>query len=335
MNRLHWWRAVGLLAVLLLSACGPTGSSSGSSPSATPVKLTASYSEPIPDELALWIAKDAGYLEKRGLDVDLLLIESSKGIPALLSGQTQIAVIGGSAVLAAAVGGADLVVVGVLAPVYPYQFMVPASIKAADDLKGKKVGVSSLASSSDTATRVVLRKLGLEPDKDVTVVAVGSTPNRIAAMVSGAIQGSVNQPPDSLIMESKGFHVLFDLAKLKLPSAQTTIVVKRSYAIEHRDVVQKFVDAIVQSIARDRQDKAFAVGTLKKWLKSDDDKTMNTTYDVYVNNILPSVPYPEADQFADALAVLAQRNEKAKGFDVSKILDASFVQSAESRRLTK
>src|SRR2546426_309501 len=240
-------RLLMVLALLVGAGCGgAAGGSDTASPSAK-VSLQVSYSELVPDSLALWGASDGGYFGKSNLDVTIQLIESAKGIPALLSGQTNIAVLGGSNALNAAVSGADLEVVAVLAPVYPYQLMVPASITRAEQLKGKKVGVSSIGSSSDIGTRTALKKLGLDPTKDVDIVAVGSSQNRIAAMYTGAIQGSVNQPPDTVAMKARGFHSILDLAGAKLPTANTGVVVQRSWASSHNGVVQRFIDSLVQA----------------------------------------------------------------------------------------
>lgn len=323
----------GLLA-LLLAACGGSAAAPSSSPGAK-VHLEASYSELVPDSLALWSAADGGYFAKNNLDVNVQLIDSAKGIPALLSGQTNVAVIGGSNALSAAVQGADLEVIAVLAPVYPYQLMVPASITAADQLKGKKLGVSAVGSSSDVATRVALKKLGLDAAKDVSIVAVGSSQNRIAAMYSGSIQGSVNQPPDTVAMEAKGFHSILDMAGAKLPTANTGVVVQKSWAQANKGVVQRFIDAMVQSSVRVRKDQAFTVSVLKKWEKSDDTAGMTATADYYMKEIVPALPYPRPEQFTDALAVLATRNDAAKTYDANKLLDTSFVRSADSRGLGK
>lgn len=323
-----------LLVILLATACGGTAAA----PSATPgakVHLEVSYSELVPDSLALWSAADGGYFQKNNLDVTVQIITSAQGIPALLSGQINLAVIGGSNALSAAVAGADLEVIAVLAPVYPYQLMVPASITRADQLKGKKLGVSSVGSSSDIATRVALKKLGLDPSKDVSIVAVGSSQNRLGAMYSGAIQGSVDQPPDTVAMEAKGFHSILDMASAKLPTANTGVVVKKSWATANKSVVQRFMDSLVEASVRIRKDEAFTVNVLKKWEKTDDTAGMTVTAGYYMKEIVPALPYPKADQFTDALAVLATRNDAAKTYDVKKLLDPSFVQSAANRGLGK
>ena len=117
--------AAAAWCLLAVTACGgaPAGQAGGSSPSAEPiVHLTVSYSNVVPDNLPLWIAKDAGIFKAHRLDVDVQLISSTTGMPALLSGQTQFADIGGSEALSAAAAGGDVVVLANLTPVAPYIF---------------------------------------------------------------------------------------------------------------------------------------------------------------------------------------------------------------------
>ncbi len=300
------------------------------------MKLSVSYSNVIASNLPEWFAREAGIFQKNGLDVDLQLIEGgSRGVAALLSGQTQIAQLGGSEVLSAAAEGGDLVVLGTLVPLYPYLFYVPSSVNDISDLKGKKVGVVTVGGSYDIATRVAFKKLGLIPDRDVTLIATGSVTNVTAALLSGAIQGGMSQPPDSLALDARRFHPLFDLAKLQLPAANTTIATTRPYMASHRDVLQRYVDSIVEAIARARKDKTYAITVLQKYFKSEDSKAMSAAYDYYVGKVIPALPFPKPDQFADAVDQLGQKNAKVRNFEVAKILDESFVKSAEARGLAK
>ena len=336
---------LALIAAALLTVAGCGGSAGpGASvaPSAAratatpaPVKLTISYSNPIADFLPFWIAADDGTFAKNGIDPDIQSIASAQGVAALLAGQTQVAGIGGSEILSAAAGGADLVVVANLVPVYPHIFYVAPDIRTPADLKGKKVGISSIGSSSDIATRVLLRRIGLDADKDVTIAAVGSTDQRTAALVAGAIQGAVTLVPDTLVVEDKGFKPLYDLAALNLPASQTVIAVQRSLLTSKREVVQRFVDSVVTATARIRKDRSFSIATLKKWLKSTDDRAMTATYEKYAVPIIPTLPYPKAEQFKDSQETLGAKNDKVKTFDLSKLLDPSFVQSAADRGLDK
>ncbi len=335
-------RRMATLLAALLAACGgagpaatqpaaPAAATATATPQPTTTKLVVGYSEIYEGELPIWYAFEKGIFAKNFLDVELQYTESATGIAALISNKTQIYQGGGSQTLSANVEGSDLVLIGNLVPTYPYVFMVGPDIKSIQDLKGKKVGVSNPGSTSDIATRVGLAKEGLVPDKDVTIVAVGSSQNRTAALKNGSIQGGLDQPPSSFALEAAGFRVLFDMAKQKLPVVNNGIVVQRSFMTANRAVVQRYVDSIVQSIAALRKDKAGAVAVYKKYLK-DSDEALAKTYD-YAMQLFPSLPYARAEHLADSVAVLGAKNPKVKAYDLSKMLDESFVKSAGDRGL--
>ena len=332
----------GLALVVLAAACGGTGQVSTPSASAggtlappPAVHLEVSYSNVIGDELPLWATKEGGFFDKNGLDVNLSNIASAQGVPAVIAGQVTFAQVGGSEVLSANAGGADLVVVAQLAGVYPFVLEVAADIKTVADLKGKKIGVSTVGSSSDIATRVALKKMGLDPEKDVSILAVGSAANRVAALFAGSIQGGVSQPPDSLDLEAKGFHVLYDLASQKLPSANTSVAVRRSYIAQNKDVVQRYVDAIVLGIKKLKSDKAFGISVLKKYFNSTDDAKMGVTYDFYALSVAPVQPFAKLEMYTDSQVTLGATNAAVKSYDLSKMLDSTFVQSSIDRNLDK
>jgi NitT/TauT family transport system substrate-binding protein len=338
-----------IAASVLASACGGQSAASPSptvgattaptvavTPKPSPVSVKVSYSNIIGDELPLWATKEGGFFDQNFIDTgDLQNIASAQGVPAVIANQIQFAQVGGSEVMSANAGGADLVVVAQLAGVYPFVLEVAASIKTVADLKGKKVGVSSVGSSSDIATRAALKKMGLDADKDVTIVPVGSTSARTAALLGGAIDAGVAQPPDSLALEDKGFHVLYDLASQKLPSANTSVVVTRRFMTENKAVVQRYVDALVLGIKKLKANRDFGIATLKKYFKSTDDKAMGATYDFYAKLVTTSQPFPRPEMFADAQIILGASNAAVKSYDVTKMLDTTFVQSAVDRGLDK
>lgn len=328
-----------LIPLALASACG-SGSKpkTGGAPAAVSprplTKLTVSQVGITGNFLPAWYAKDKGLFEKNGLDVDFVSITGSAGLPALLSGQTQIAYIGGTEVLDGALGGADPVAFMNLTGKQIYTLEVAPEIKAVQDLKGKKIGVSSFGSTSDTATRQMLQLQGLDPNKDVTLVAAGTVPNRTAAMISGAIQGDLTDAPDSFDLERKGFHPLIDLSDLNLPIPLTSFAAKKSYIDAHRDVIQKFTDSMVQATAQSKNDKPSSVAILKKYFKSDDDELMSRTYD-HILKTRADPPVVTADQFSSIVDQIAQKNPKARDYDISKAMDPSFVKSAVDRGLAK
>lgn len=325
------FRLIGA-AVFALAAFGP-GTSVPAAAKAD--SLTIGYSNVVGGELPLWMAADEGYFSKHGLNADAQLISGGANtVAALVSGQIQIAHAGGSEALSAIANGADLVVIGTLSPVYPYVLEVDGDINSPADLVGKKLGVATFGGSADIATRVVLRQAGLDPDSDVTMIATGSAANRTAALLSGAIQGGMAAgPPDTLSLEAQGLHPLFDLAALKLPSANDTIIAQRSWVTANQDVVQRYVDAIVEASVRVKQDRDGSIVLLKKYLKSDDDGAMGATYDFNANEVIPTLPYPRPEQFADAVQQLSVNNPHVANVDLTTVLDGSLVQSAADRGL--
>ena len=338
--------AIAAVVTIVLSACGggtagPAATSGAAAVAATAtaaptkVKLTASYSNVIADNLPAWVAKDAGLFEQNGLDVDLQLIASTTGIPALLSGQTQIAHIGGAEAVTTVAGGGDVVIVGNTVPVWPYILYAAPDIKAAADLKGKKVAIAGAGGTYDIGVRLMLPKLGLAPDTDVTIFATGSTANAAAALLSGGVSATLSQPPDTLKLDAAGFHPLARMADLGIPATGTAIVVKREFITGSRAVLQRYVDSIVQAVTRARADKAFTIGVLRKYLKSDDDKGMAAAYDLYVGTILKDGPLPSVAQLRPMADVVVKFNDKVKNVDLAKLVDDSFVKSAVDRGLLK
>jgi NitT/TauT family transport system substrate-binding protein len=311
----------------------PTAPPTPAAPSGQATALKASYSAQIGANLPVWLAPEAGIARQHGLDVELQYIASATGIPALLSGQVQIANVGGSETLSAAAQGADLVIIGMTLPVYPFVLVAPADVAGVEQLKGKKLGVSQMGSTSDTATRIILRRAGLDPDKDVTIVAVGSLENRMAALFGGAIDAGVAQPPEQLALEDHGFHVVYDLAAEKVPSAGGAVVVQRSWLNANRDVAQAYIDSLVEAAARARQDKELAITVLQKYLNTNDRRALETTYDFFVGSVIPRYPTVSAAQFADTVAQLGATNPQIREYDLARLLDDSLVQSAMDRQL--
>jgi NitT/TauT family transport system substrate-binding protein len=333
-------KAAALALSLLLAACGsitpavstsPDGSASPTAV-AEPARIRIIYNSPDAGYMALWVGQDSGIFKRNGLDVQLQLVSNgTQSLAALLSGQAQFIQTGGSTAISPAADGADLTLLSVVIPVYSYMLEANPSLKQPTDLKGQKLAVSSLGDSGDLATRVALRKLSIDPDKDVSILSVGSTPVRAAALRSGAVQAAVTSFPENLALERDGFNRLIDLAALKLPAAGQSTIAQKSWVASHRDVTQRYVDSLIESLAKARQDRAGTIATIKKAMKTDDDAAVNLTYDYYIKEVFPQLPVPDPQLFKDALEQLSKGNDKIQGFDVAKLIDPSFVDGASKR----
>jgi NitT/TauT family transport system substrate-binding protein len=285
----------------------------------------------------MWYAFEKGIFKDRGLDVDMQSISGgAQTSAALLANQIQIGQFGGSEALSGVAGGADLVVVANMAPVYPYLLYAQKQYKTLADLKGKKIGVSNKGGSSDIATRAAIKAGGFDPDKDFQIVAVGSHANRTAALLNGSIDAGVDDPPEDQELVKAGLNVVLDVAAQKLPAANTGIIVQRTYYTANKDVIQAYVDATVIARSKMKTDKDGAVAVLKKYFKITEDESPTHAYNFFIagaNPVTPPYPFPAVEQFRDAVAILGVDNDKIKTVDISKMIDTSFVKSAQDRKL--
>jgi ABC-type nitrate/sulfonate/bicarbonate transport system substrate-binding protein len=297
-------------------------------------KLNVAFSTLIPHYLPVWYSQDAGVYAANGLNVDQKMLNSTLGVAALLSGDVSIYVGGASELLNATATGADGLYLANLAPVSGFKLMVNSSIRSKDDLVGKKMGITRAGSNTDTILRTILTRAGLNPDKDVSYLQLGGTPEIIAGLQAGSIQGAVFTPPDNIRIENMGFRALYDTADLHIPDSGTVVTVTRAWLNANHATAQHFIDSMVQSTARIKQDKPGAEASLKKQLKLDDEQLLSATYDYFTKTVWPVEPLSQPEQFAAALAVVQQAG-KLPGFDVSKLIDNSLVQDAVSRGLTK
>jgi NitT/TauT family transport system substrate-binding protein len=330
----------GVVGLSMLGCGAGAPASSNTAPSsptaAPPVKVTVSY-DGTPNDMPLFIARDQGIFAKHGVDATLVPIAGPTSVAAVLSGQVQVGHSGGSEVIGAAIQGGDVKIVAVQSPVFPFLFMVQPSIKTPADLKGKKVGVSTPGGAADTALRIVLPKLGLQPDTDVTFISMGAIANQVAGLQSGAIDGTIIvDGPDTYKMQNAGFPSLFDVSTLDSPYVDAVIELQGSFIDSHKAFVQNYVDAMIESTLLMRRNKDVAIQALNRIFQGNDADSYPSTYDYYSQpNVTVVPPLPKGEDFKNTIDILCKRESDACNFDANKMIDTSFVESAISRGLTK
>src|SRR5580765_6711217 len=138
-----------------------------------------------------WIAKDAKIYEKNGLDVEIVLLRGSgQSSQALLGGSLFAAPVALPQVMLADLNGADLVNVAHTIAVASSKLLVKPEIKKPEDLRGKKIATSSIGSLGDFLFRYALRKYGVNPDREITWLSIGTNAERLQALLTGAIDGA-------------------------------------------------------------------------------------------------------------------------------------------------
>jgi NitT/TauT family transport system substrate-binding protein len=223
------------------AACG----SGGSGDAAADNTLTVSFSQVVADELPLWIADEAGLFKAQNLDVKLVSLSSSDGFPALISGQTQLASIGASEMVSGAAQGGDVSYLATLTPVFPYELY--SKVSDPQQLKGKRIGVTSTSGSLYIATLEALKQIGLTPT-DVQLTPLGSVTNVNNALVAGSIDAALSHPPATTQIEAAGFRPIVDLAKQNIPTSNVGIAATNDYVKSHGDQIRRFMTALQTSV---------------------------------------------------------------------------------------
>ena len=283
-----------------------------------------------PNYSPLWVADYAGFFKKYGLDVQPIYISSgSVIIPALLSGQVELANMGSGPALTAWVRGAELVSVGVGSVRQLHVVMASPTIARPEDLKGKKIGSDRYGSLSDLLVREALRYYKLTPDRDVAVIQSGGLPERLGALKAGAVDGAILTGDSTIQAERLGFRPLIDLSQLPIQYPGSTIIVSKAFLQNRRDVVKRFLRGWIEGIRTVKTDKELTIRVLQRFLKSDDREILGRTFEVY-KNAHEKVPYPDAKVMGVALKQLSSTIPQAAQVKPEDFVDRTLIAELET-----
>ena len=281
----------------------------------------------------LWtIPQDAGFYKKNGLDVDLVYIGSTTvGISAIVAQDISIGNAAGSGVANANVRGAETVSVGCPINVLAYELVVLDSIKRAEDLKGKSIGISRFGSVSDVAARELLKGLGLRPMEEVKILQVGGAAERAAGFSRGVIAGFPSPPGNvHLIPGGLPHRVLADMADLKKPYPLPFIcaVTTKSYLAKNRSVVKRVMMSLIEGSHYFKTNKEGTQKIVAKYQRSANKAYLDSSYDSTVK-ILERVPYTTRE------GMKIQLDEALKQAPGSKVTVDSLIDDSVVRELEK
>src|SRR5712692_10983098 len=199
----------------------------------------------------LWIAHEAKIFEKYNIDSHIVLIASgSLMVQAMLGGDLPISAAAGSASIDASLAGADMTMFGALVRVPAFYIMALPEIKSIDDLKGKSVGVTRFGSSTDFTMRYVLRKQGLEPGRDVTLIQTGDLFAAVTMLRTGAIVAAPFSSPANLRAEEVGAKVILNMGKAGVFFPHDAFMARRSFINANEDLMRRFLKAYSEGVYR-------------------------------------------------------------------------------------
>jgi len=275
----------------------------------------------------LWFARDVGLYEKYNLDGKLVFIQGgSVLLQAMIAGQAQAAQNGIAETVTAILRGGDVRMLGVTSKIFPYSMIVAKNIKTAKDLVGGKLAVNRLADVSAIASQVALRKLGLNPDKDVTMLQVGGSPQRLAALQSGAVQAAALDFMSGLRLSKLGYTVL---SQVSLNYPYLGPVVSGRFLRENPAAAEAFLKAFVEAIARFKQNREEGVKALARYMKSNETDVLNKAYDFIATEFYAENLEPDAKSFQELVDEIGDREPLAKKATIPQVFDMTIVRKLD------
>lgn len=270
----------------------------------------------------LWVAKEAGFFKEYGLDARLVYMEGGRlSIQSLLSGSTQF--MSGDAVsaLAAIAGGADLILLASAKNVLPYVFAVSKEIRRSEDLKGKIIATSQIGGRAGEIARMVIRNMGLDPDKDVTYLAVGGTMSRLAALGTGKVHAAPISQIVVPIAEERGLKVL---QIEPIPLIIDALWTSRRLSEENPQLIENVLRAYVRGIATLVRDREKSINMMRKYMRADP-RIVETGYERYRKEV-DRVPIPSEQAIKNTLEISHRVAPKLAAIDIKRHLHFGPVQ---------
>ncbi len=317
--------ATALVGAVVLAACG--GATAPAASPGQPTALTVNWTAVTGANSGLWTAYEANYFREENLAVQLIHIaSSSRTVEALLAGDIQFGNVDGRNLVEAVVNGADIRAVTGVTNRLVFSVMASSRIQSPQDLRGKKLGITRVGSSTHTAALQALRGWGLEPNKDVTLVGLSEVPNILVALSAGQVDAGILSPPTNTRARKAGFRELINLAVDGPSYPSVTVGARASYISANPDVVRRFVKAYARGVQRFKTDKEFGLKAIKGYLGIEDQSVLDDTWEQF-SRYLAVPPYVQGvDQ---VIAEVAAANQKARGSRPEQFVDMTFVKQLD------
>jgi len=280
-----------------------------------------------------YVGVDSGLFKKNGLDIEEIPIRDnlSAGVQSLIGVDVLIGFGNPLAVLQPVAGGADVTLVGSYVSFDQYGMAVVSSISSVKELRGKKVGVSALGAKSDLIARVILRRAGLDPAKDVEMVAAGLSPARALAISKNLLQGAPLSEDVAAEAKKLGIKILDVKA---VPAVTDLILTTRSFAKREEETVRRFMRGYAAAIHHFVSNRDNSLAILKKYFPSSQGMTVDAMYDSFAAQLrpLPELNNEAIQALVDVGAAVDQRTKSLKPGDIT---EPRFLEELKGSKFLK
>jgi NitT/TauT family transport system substrate-binding protein len=281
---------------------------------------------------AVWVAEQKGLFRKHGIDAEVIVTGQggTAGISALLANDIQIVNSAGDVLVAAALRGGDTVMIASVVNKGLQRLVTKPEIKTPAELKGKRVGVTRIGAVSHSVLLMMLQRWKMTIN-DVQVLQLGSSPNMLASLDKGGIEGAVLTIPSMFVAEDRGYRVLLDMADTDIYYLHTMVATTRQYIKNNRDKVLRFLRGYVEGIAFVKQNKKESLDIVKKKLRigPEQERNLERSLDLLITKYYENVPYPSLRGVETVLGFVEKDNPKAKTADPKSFVDDSLLRELE------
>lgn len=292
-------------------------------------KLTLIYTARVMSQSYPWIAHEAGLFKKYDLDVPLVFV--TPGAPAvatILSGDSEVIQQGAATLIRPFVqGNRDLVFIGGIKSLLTHSIIAKPDIKRPEQLKGKRIGVSRIGSNPHYFAVQALRQFGIE-SREVSYIQAGGAPETLAALVAQGIDAAVLTVPTDAQALKLGYHYVIYGPDLKIAYAATTFNSRRSILARRGPVIARFMRAMAEAAKIMHTDKEYIYKVLEKYLRIDDRKLLEASYNVEIKSLEPRLAM-KPEGFQSALDEIAPTDPRAKTVKPQEMIDTRYLDEME------
>jgi len=272
----------------------------------------------------LYLGDDAGIFKKQGLNLELVFIAGgSLSLQALIGKSLDLLMTGGPPVVNAYLQGAKIKIIGGVVNLLPYTFVVTTGIRTAEQVKGKKIGISRFGSNTDYVVRMALNQFALAPN-DVRIIQVGGSQARLVALKSGTIQATVLSPEETLVAQKMGFTVLLDFIEKGIEFPHVTVVAREDYLESQAQTARAFMRAYLEAVRYYKTHRAEAVKKIMALSKLPERQMADVIYEGSLR-ATPDDGKPTLKGMEVVLDTVAKESPKAKNLTLQQMLDLRFL----------
>jgi len=276
----------------------------------------------------LWMAKELELFERQGIQSSPIYMASTLAYQAMLAGETDFTVGASVPTVQARLGGADPLILVTWVSGFTFSIMARPPVQQPGDLRGKRIAVTRFGAPTDFGARTALKRWGLVPVKDVTVIQLGGLPEAFAALKGDSVQAAVLPPPFSTEAKRLGMVELIDFNQSDIEFTGVGLTGTARYVTARGEATQRVVRALVEAIWAFKANREAALRAIGKYTRLTDRNLLEETYQIN-RKVIRLVPRTTEPAVRNVLEALADQNPKARGANPLDFYTNRFIDELE------